>query len=53
MGKRIPVFLNVQAECLTCGADITDPLVLEELGRYCSQRCYHARGLPIVFRTAG
>jgi hypothetical protein len=48
--RRIPVFLGAQAQCDTCGREIEDPLTLEEFGRYCSARCYHARGLPIVPR---
>lgn len=37
-----------QTECLTCGRDIRDALRLELVGRYCSERCYHARGLPAL-----
>jgi hypothetical protein len=48
--RRIPVFVGAQAECLTCGAEIHDPLTLETLGRYCSPRCLHAQGLPPLFR---
>jgi len=44
------VFLMAQTACLTCGKDVADALTLEELGRYCSPRCYHARGLPIIRR---
>ncbi len=47
---RIPVFVGAQAECLTCGREITDPLSAEEWGRYCSPRCYFARGLPPLLR---
>lgn len=49
MAKRPPVFLMAQTACLTCGKDVDDPLTLEELGRYCSQRCFHARGLPRLY----
>lgn len=47
---RPPVFVMAQTACLTCGAEIADPLTLETLGRFCSQRCYHARGLPVLRR---
>ncbi|HUR69270.1 MAG TPA: hypothetical protein VM370_08485 [Candidatus Thermoplasmatota archaeon] len=50
---RPPVFLMAQTECLSCGAEIRDGLTLETWGRYCSARCYHARGLPVVFRIGG
>ena len=49
---RPPVFLMAQTACLTCGEDIADPLTLEELGRYCSPRCFHGRGLPRLFGPA-
>lgn len=52
-GKRPPVFLMAQTACETCGRDIRDPLTLETWGRYCSPRCYHARGLPVVFLIGG
>jgi len=42
--------MGQQAECDTCGREIRDPLALERWGRFCSERCYHARGLPIRFR---
>lgn len=50
--RRIPVFLGVQAECLTCGKEITDPLTLEEWGRFCSARCHYRQGLPLLQRHA-
>lgn len=49
LAKRPPVFLMAQTACLTCGKDVEDPLTLEELGRFCSQRCFHARGLPRLY----
>jgi hypothetical protein len=49
---RIPVFVGAQAECLTCGREITDPLTVEEWGRYCSARCHFAAGLPPLQRQA-
>lgn len=48
--RRPPVLLMAQTQCETCGEEILDPLQLEELGRYCSARCFHARGLPRLFR---
>lgn len=48
--RRIPVFLGLQAECLTCGKEITDPLTLEEWGRHCSARCHFQAGLPVLRR---
>lgn len=48
--QRIPLFLRVQAECLTCGKEIRDALTLEEWGRHCSARCYFGRGLPPLLR---
>lgn len=50
MAKGFPVFLMAQAACRTCGRDVVDPLTLELLGNYCSQRCLHAAGLPVVFQ---
>lgn len=49
-GKRPPVFVMAQTACLTCGAEIDDPLTLETAGRFCSPRCYHAHGLPVLRR---
>lgn len=48
--RRPPVFLMAQTECLTCGREIEDPLRLEEWGRFCSARCYHGHGLPVLRR---
>lgn len=48
--RRVPVFVPQQLTCESCGREIADPLLVEELGRYCSQRCYHARGLPVLRR---
>jgi hypothetical protein len=42
--------VGAQAECLTCGREITDPLAAEAWGRYCSARCYFAAGLPLLTR---
>lgn len=53
LAKRPPVFLMVQTECHVCGRAIEDPLTLETWGRYCSPRCFHARGLPVVFEMGG
>jgi hypothetical protein len=50
--RRIPVFVGAQAACLTCGAEITDPLTIEAWGRYCSPRCRYAAGLPPLYRQA-
>lgn len=50
--KRPPVFLMMQTECVTCGREVHDPLTLETLGRFCSQRCLLARDLPSLLRTA-
>ena len=49
-GRRPPVFVMAQTACLTCGADIEDALTLETVGRFCSPRCYHAHGLPVLRR---
>lgn len=46
--RGVPFFFSVQAECQTCGVTLRDPLLMEELGRFCSRRCYHAAGLPFV-----
>jgi hypothetical protein len=51
--RRIPIFVGAQAQCDTCGVEIVDPLVVEEYGRYCSARCYHARGLPTLQHAGG
>jgi hypothetical protein len=48
--RRIPVFVGAQAECLTCGKEIHDPLLVEEWGRYCSARCHFSAGLPTLLR---
>ncbi len=45
--RGIPAFFHIQTECLTCGKPVSDPLTVEELGRYCSRRCYHSAGLPV------
>lgn len=50
--RRLPVFVGAQAECLNCGEEIHDPLAIEAWGRYCSARCYHAAGLPPLYRQA-
>jgi hypothetical protein len=50
--RRIPVFFGAQVECMTCGTEITDPLTLEEWGRFCSPRCHYRQGLPVLSRHA-